>query len=318
MIWTIFLLLAGVALLVAGAEFLVRGAAALAVRFKVSPFLIGLVLVGFGTSAPELVASLEAALEGYPGLAVGNVVGSNIVNILLILGVSGLICPLCCPHGQLFRDGWMLLIATALLIGACLIDGLGRVTGGVFLVLLMAYLVYTCREDKKGLDETARMHVQEGAFAAAGPRFGLVLDSVQAAGGLAALVIGASLLVDSAVDIATMTGVSDTLIGLTVVALGTSLPELATSVVAAFRRNADIAIGNVIGSNIFNALGIMGMVALVKPIPVPPEIASFDIWVMAGATAALLYFAFSGARIGTLGGGLLVAGYGAYLWALAS
>lgn len=317
MFLTIFLLFLGLVLLLGGADFLVRGAAALAERIGVSPFMIGLLLIGFGTSAPEMVASLESALHGYPGLAVGNVVGSNITNILLVLGVAGLICPLCCERLALRRDGMMLLIASTMMVMAIYFDMLNRPVGIGFLIVLVAYLVFTFREDKKDQDATAELHAREAAFVLMGPRFGLALEIVQCAGGGIALVGGASLLVDSAVTIASETGVSDAVVGLTLVALGTSLPELAASVIAALKQKADIAVGNVVGSNIFNALSICGVVSTVTDVPVPPEIASFHIWVMAVASVALIYFAFTGARISRTEGAMLFGGYCSYLFVIA-
>lgn len=309
---TIFLLVLGLALLLAGAEFLVKGAAGLATRLGISPFLIGLTLVGFGTSSPELVASLEGALQGYPGIAIGNVVGSNIANILLILGISGLVFPLVCDRDALKRDGTMMLIAAAAMVAVCVYGFLSREAGLAFLAALAVYLVYTYRADRKDKDGAGALHAAEAEFVTSGRRMGVVIELAMAAGGLVALVIGASLLVDASVEIATKLGVSESVIGLTLVAVGTSLPELATSVLAAFRKKADIAIGNVIGSNIFNVLGIAGVVAVVKPISIPGDIASFDVWVMVAASVLFMIFAWSGARIGRIEALLLVAGYGAY------
>jgi cation:H+ antiporter len=310
---TFFYLGLGLLLLLGGAEFLVKGAAALATRIGVSPFLIGLTLVGFGTSSPELVASLEGAFRGYPGIAVGNVVGSNIANILLILGASGLIFPLVCDRDVLKRDGAMMLIAAAAFVVVCLVGELSRLAGFAFLAVLALYLVYTYRADKKGQDGAGELHAAEAEFLKARHPMSLVIEIVMAAGGLIALVTGASLLVGSAVEIATGFGISDSIVGLTIVAVGTSLPELATSVLAALRRQADIAIGNVVGSNIFNVFGIAGVVASVKPVSVPGDIASFDIWVMAAASILFMVFAWSGRRIGRVEALLLLLGYGAYV-----
>lgn len=310
---TVLLLVLGLLLLLGGAEFLVKGAAALATRIGVSPFLIGLTLVGFGTSAPELVASLEGAFQGYPGIAVGNVVGSNIANILLILGTAGLVFPMVCDRGALKRDGTMMLLAALALVGVCLLGSLSREAGFVFLAVLALYLIYTYRADRKGQDGAGGLHASEAKFLKARTPMSLVIEIVMTVGGLAALVIGASLLVDSSVKLAEGFGISDSVIGLTLVAVGTSLPELATSVLAAFRRKADIAIGNVIGSNIFNVLGIAGVVAVVKPIAVPADIASFDIWVMLAATVVFMILAWTGARIGRIEALALLVGYGAYV-----
>ena len=310
---TIFFLVLGLLLLLGGAEFLVKGAAGLATRLGISPFLIGLTLVGFGTSSPELVASLEGAFQGYPGIAIGNVVGSNIANILLILGISGLVFPLVCDRDALKRDGTMMLVAAAALAAVCVYGFLSREAGLAFLAAIAVYLVYTYRADKKGKDGAGALHAAEAEFVTSGRSSGVVIELAMAAGGLVALVIGASLLVDASVEIATKLGVSESVIGLTLVAVGTSLPELATSVLAAFRKKADIAIGNVIGSNIFNVLGIAGVVAVVKPISIPGDIASFDVWVMIAASLLFMIFAWTGARIGRVEALLLVIGYGAYV-----
>ena len=310
---TYLFLVVGLLLLLGGAEFLVKGAAALATRIGVSPFLIGLTLVGFGTSSPELVASLQGAYEGYPGIAVGNVVGSNIANILLILGASGLIFPLLCDRNALKRDGVMMLLAAGALILVCLLGELSRLAGFAFLAVLALYLVYTYRADKKGQDGGGELHAAEAEFFASSRVMSLAVEIGMALGGLVALVVGASLLVDAAVEIAEGYGVSDSVVGLTLVAVGTSLPELATSVLAAMRRKADIAIGNVVGSNIFNVLGIAGVVAAVKPVPIPGDIASFDIWVMGAASILFMVFAWTGARIGRVEALLLLVGYGAYV-----
>ena len=255
---SVLFLLVGFALLVAGGEALVRGSVALATRLGMSPLLIGLTLVGFGTSMPELVTSVNAALAGLPGIAVGNVVGSNIANILLILGTAAVISPVIVGRSALRRDGTAMMAATVLAAAVMLSGELGRVVGAVLVVALAVYLVVAYRT---GGEE------EEPGDA---PTHSVPIALLLAVGGIGVTVLGARLAVDAAVEIATALGVSNTVVGLTVVAVGTSLPELVTSAVAAARRQGDVALGNVLGSNIYNLLGILGVTALVEPIAVPP------------------------------------------------
>lgn len=309
-------LLAGFILLLGGGEALVKGAVGVAGRLGVSPMLIGFLLVGFGTSTPELVASLNAALAGAPGIAVGNVIGSNIANILLILGVAGLILPMAVNRDAFLRDGSMLVVATVLFVGAALFGEIGVPAALVFLAVLAAYSIYSFRTDRKEVSAAAaQMHAAEADDVDLTPPVhpNLWLSLLLAVGGIAAVIWGADLLVDGAIVLARSMGMSETLIGLTLVAVGTSLPELVTSVMAAIRKHADVAVGNVIGSNVFNLLGIMGITALVKPIPVPPEVLRLDLWVMSGVTALLLVFAITGWRLARWEAGVLLALYGVYM-----
>jgi len=310
---TYLLLVFGLALLVAGGEGFVRGAVAIARRLGVSSLLIGLTLVGFGTSLPELVTSVQAALDGAPGIAVGNVVGSNIANILLILGVTAVIYPVAVDRGVLRRDGAVLVIAALAALAIVLIGTLGRTAGVVLVVMLIAYVIYSYIADRKG-QAFAGMREEVEATGGHQP---ITVSILLVIGGLGLTIFGARLLVSSAVEIATALGVSETVIGLTVVAVGTSLPELVTSVVAALRRHTDIALGNIIGSNIFNVLFILGVTALVQPIPVPDEIIRLDIWVMLAATALLLVFAYSGRQIVRWEGSAFLVAYLGYVGWLA-
>jgi cation:H+ antiporter len=305
-------LAAGLLLLLVGGELLVRGAVATATRAGVSPLLIGLTLVGFGTSTPELLTSVEAAIVGSPGIAVGNVVGSNIANILLILGVAALICPLKVSRGAFYRDGTVVALAALCGVAACLTGEL-RPLGGVLLVmLLIGYIVYCYRTER--VDETTTENPIHPALAIPGSiNLTLAFSIVLVVGGLALTVLGAHLLVSSVLAIGIAVGISETVLGLTVVAVGTSLPELVTSVLAAFRRQPDIAFGNIVGSNIYNILGILGITAIIEPIPVPSEIVQADIWIMLAATGMLLFFSISGWRISRAEGGIFLAAYGAYL-----
>lgn len=305
---TILLLLIGLGLLVAGGELLVRGAVRLAERFGLSSLLIGLTLVGFGTSTPELVTSLQAAFKGSPGIAVGNVVGSNTANILLILGVAALIFPVAVARGTFMRDGLVLAFASLACLGAVLTGGLTPILGAVFVAALAGYILSAFWQERIVVAAPASGNVTQVQPS----KSGIALDIVFVIAGLALTIAGARFAVDSAITLARMFDVSETLIGLTVVAVGTSLPELVTSVMAALKRQGDIAFGNIVGSNIYNVFGILGVTAMVKPIPVPPEIAAFDIWIMLGATALLILFAVSRWRIGRIEGGVLLAAYVAY------
>ncbi|MBK1668609.1 sodium:calcium antiporter [Rhodovibrio sodomensis] len=312
---TWLMLVIGLLLLVAGGDGLVRGSVALAQRAGISPLLIGLTLVGFGTSTPELLTSVGAALADSPGIAVGNVVGSNIANILLILGLAALIRPIAVAPAALKRDTTICLAVAGICALAVLYGTLNRPVGGVLLVLLVVYVVATYLLDRRGGGPVAALHASEAAAVAPRPQR-LWLSAAMALGGLALTLAGAKLLVDAAVTLAGAAGVSETVIGLTIVAVGTSLPELITSLVAALRGQSDVAFGNVVGSNIFNVLGILGVTALVQPIPVPPEIASFDIWVMIAASVLLIVFAATGRRLSRGEGAASMAAYALYLIAV--
>jgi cation:H+ antiporter len=312
---TILLLLGGLVLLAGGGEILVRGAVGAARSLGVSPLLVGLTLVGFGTSTPELVTSLFAAFEGAPGIAVGNVVGSNIANILLILGVTALIARLPVTPAAFRREGLALVGSTLACLFVVLWGHLDRWVGAVLVGLLAGYILWAYRSEQAQHDEEAELHEQIAAGAPAGPR-SVWLSVGLAVAGIALTVAGARMLVTAAVSLAQGLGVSDTVIGLTVVALGTSLPELVACTIAAWRGHADVALGNVIGSNIYNVLGILGVTALVHPIAVPPEIARLDIWVLVGVTALLMAFLRSGWRLRGWEGGTLLGLYALYLGGL--
>jgi len=303
----ILLILGGLAGLVIGGELLVRGAVRTAGALGVSPLIIGLTLVGFGTSTPELVTSVQAALLGSPGVAVGNIVGSNICNILLILGVAALIRPVDAEPRGLRRDGPALAAATLIGLAAILWGDLGRVVGAGFVAALLGYLLWLYASERRRADAANEPPPE---------RKGLWSGLPLTLAGLALVVIGADWLVTAAIALAQVWQVSDSLIGLTIVAVGTSLPELTASVAAAARGRGDVALGNIVGSNIFNILGILGVTALVEPLAAPAEIIAFDVWVMVAATAALIWVAATGARVTRGEGALLLGGYGVYLGAL--
>jgi cation:H+ antiporter len=289
-------ILLGLVLLVAGGELLVRGAVSSAKALGVSPLLIGLTLVGFGTSTPELVTSVTAALEGSPGIAVGNVVGSNIANILFILGLAAIIYPMAVDPKGFKRDAIMLVVAALACLAVVLYGNMGPVIGGIFIAALFAYVFYVYRQEKTSPDEAALVAEHRAEAAPKGPN-AMVLSLGMAVVGIAVTIFGARFLVDGAIGLAKGFGISDTIIGLTIVAVGTSMPELITSVMAAIRKQSDVAYGNIIGSNIYNVLFILGATSIIKPIAMPHQIARFDIWVMLAATALLVFFARSGFKL---------------------
>lgn len=294
------LVVAGLIGLLIGGEWLVRGAVGVAHRAGLSPMVIGLTLVGFGTSTPELLTSVQAALIGAPGIALGNVVGSNIANILLVLALAALIAPFPATFN---RD----LVVMGLVALACAgIFALGRVgwPAGMALVLaLLVYLLVTLRSaDANDVPDAETGPPMRPAVA-----IGLFVL------GLALTLLGARALVLGGIGLAEALGVSQTVIGVTVVAVGTSLPELVTSVIAARKGQSGLALGNVIGSNIFNVLGILGVTALVTPIPVPPAMMGLHIWTMLAASAALIVLAASRGQVGRVAGAAGLAAYAVYI-----
>jgi cation:H+ antiporter len=305
-------LIGGFVLLVLGGESLVRGSVALARRIGVSPLLIGLTLVGFGTSTPELVTSLEASFVGSPGIAVGNIIGSNIANILLILGLAAVIRPVRARPEAFYRDGSMLALSTLACVALCLAGVVGGLAGTVLISLLVAYLVFTYWKERTQPDASAAMHASEAESIAPAIR-SVWLSLLFAIGGITLTILGARLLVDNAVVLARSVDVSEAIIGLTIVAVGTSLPELVTSVLASWRNQSDVALGNVVGSNIFNVLGVLGITAMVQPLVVPVQILDLDLWVMLGSTALLLAFAVTGWRLTRIEGLIFLGSYAAYL-----
>jgi len=306
------LLAAGLALLTAGAEVLIRGALSAARRFHVSALLSGLVIVGFGTSLPELVVSVTAALRDMPGIAIGNVVGSNIANTLLILGVCALIAPLAVPRSALGRDAVTAVAVSALFVVVVTGKVLGRPAAVLFLFLLAAHLTWACRAERTNTAPGTGPEQIQAADKRGGPRPMWWITGAVAVG-LLLLVGGSRVLLVGAVGLAELFGISETVVGLTLVAVGTSLPELSVSIVAALRRQADVAIGNVLGSNVFNVLGILGLSALLQPLSIHARIVRFDQWVMLGASLVLLLFLFTGRRLSRIEGAILLAGYVLYI-----
>jgi cation:H+ antiporter len=304
--------LAGIVLLIIGGEGLVRGSVALARRLGISPLVIGVTLVGFGTSVPELVVSLDSALGGSPGIAIGNVIGTNVANVLLILGGAAVLTPIVVQRRALRRDGAVLVGATFLLVIAVFIGSIDRWMGLLWFGALATYLFLTTRAERRRSRASLAAEAGEEAIQTVRTMRPLTA-ALLAVTGIASIVFGAQLLVDGAVEIARQVGLSEEVIGLTLVAIGTSLPELATTIVATFRREVDIAFGNILGSCIFNILGILGITAIFSPLPIAPEILSFDIWVLTATTLVLVIFAATGWRLTRAEGGVLLAGYGVYI-----
>lgn len=308
-------ILIGLALLYAGAEGLVRGSASLALRLGWSPLVVGLTVVAFGTSSPELVVSISAALEGQGALAVGNVVGSNISNYALILGVTACIHPLSIETRLVRLDIPLVIGASALLVGLLWDGALGRLDGALLTAGIAVYVAFTLWQAQRA---PADAQAAIGEDVPAAPTGSAWRDAALAAGGLALLIFGARLLVSGATVVATAFGMSEAVIGLTVVAIGTSLPELATSVVAALGGKGDLAVGNVVGSNLFNVLAILGIAALVRPLGAA-GISLVDLGVMLGTAVLMLPLMRTGFALNRWEGAGLLVIYGSYVaWLLAS
>ncbi|MDZ7785244.1 MAG: calcium/sodium antiporter [Halioglobus sp.] len=302
----------GILLLFLGGESLIRGALAAARRLGISPLLSGLVIVGFGTSSPELAVSVDAAINQRPDIAVGNVLGSNIGNILLILGLCAVISPIAVRPVILRRDG-VVAFAAAGLFAVLAGDGaLGRADAAILLSALAAYLVFSWWSERQGTAPSAELHKAEAGELAVLPET-VTRTVIAIVMGLVLLIAGSQALLVGAVGIAEHFRLSEAVIGLTVVAVGTSLPELTVSLIAALRRHADVAIGNILGSNIFNVLCILGVAALLQPLPVHERMLSFDQWIMLGVTALLLVFLYTGKRLSRTEGVMLLAGYLGYV-----
>ncbi|MDJ0654025.1 MAG: calcium/sodium antiporter [Xanthomonadales bacterium] len=307
MINTVTIFLAGLVLLYAGGESLVRGAASLGLRLGMTPLVVGLTIVAFATSAPELLVTTQAALQGEGGLAVGNVVGSNICNIGLILGITTLVRPTRIDV-KLVRLDVPVMLGASVLLALLLIDSrVTRIEGTLLLLGLVSYMAYTVYQSRKA----GRWEQQE--FEESVPQeHSTILSVIQVVGGVLLLVYGGKLFVDGAVDIAASLGVPAAIIGLSVVSIGTSIPELATSIVAAVRGHSDLAAGNLVGSNIFNVCSVLGLTALVSPLDAG-QVTWIDLGVMLAASALTMRLMFTAARIERWEGGILLLGYLTYL-----
>lgn len=298
-------ILGGFAGLLIGGELLVRGASAIAVRLGISPLVVGVVIVGFGTSAPELVTCVRAALGNAPGIAVGNIVGSNIANILLILGVAAALRPFAVERNAVVRDGSIVIASAIAFWFAAMMGVIPRWVGGIFVLALVAYLTFTIVHDRR---DGAGIEDVPGKDSGS-----LGLQILFVILGLAFVVGGAEFLVSGAVEFARLAMVSEEVIGLTMVAVGTSLPELATTVVAAMKRQSAIALGNILGSNVYNTVGIGGITALVQPMPVSGAMVAFDIPLMLIISILLVVIVATGKRVTRTEGIILLALYIGYI-----
>ena len=315
---------AGLVLVIAGAEVLIRGATQLAERIGLSPLVVGLTVVAFGTSAPELAVSIKGAVGGQASLALGNVVGSNIFNVLFILGLSALVMPLVVSRPLVRLDVPLMIGASVLVLGLALDGTISRVDGGLLCMLLLVYTGFQIYQGRKGRGETGEENAADTSLTASKtspqptasgqiPNAGL-LNAGLLAIGLTLLVFGSRWMVNGAVNIARALGVSDLSMGLTIIAAGTSLPELVTSVMASARGQRDIAVGNVVGSNVFNLTGVLGISSLIAPagIAVLPAVVGFDLPVMVVVALACLPVFFTGGVISRWEGAMLLVYYGAY------
>lgn len=307
---TVIYLILGLSLLTAGAEVLVRGGSSLARRLGLTPLVIGLTVVAFGTSAPELVVSVGGALRGHEDIALGNVVGSNIFNVGVILGLAALIAPIEVKLG-LLRLHAPLMVGVSVL--GAVVAGLEVMPRWAGVILVMLLVVYTVLGIRAAKTQTAVEIIKEYDTGISSKVRSVSVELFLILVGLAFLVLGSNLLVNSTTTIARSLGLSEAAIGLTIVAAGTSMPELATSLVAAIRGQSDIALGNIIGSNIFNILGTLGVASTLRPLSAP-GISNTDLWVMVGFSIAVLPLLWTGRRLQRWEGMMLLAGYAAYLW----
>ena len=303
------LVLGGLVGLYFGAEWLLRGAIALAQRLAIPTLIVSLVIVGFGTSMPELLVSARAALSGASDIALGNVVGSNAANILLIIGACALIFPITHWDRGVKRDTYVMIGAAVLLLGLVQFDVIGRLAGLLMTAALVAYVFYAYVQGKGSADSELEQEVKHEVLG--GALMGLLI-----LGGLATLFAGAELLVRGATSLARDFGISEAVIGLTVVAVGTSLPELATGIMSAVRRHSDIMIGNIVGSNIFNILFILGVTSLIQPIAVDPRFASFDVPVILAVTIGFSFLLLAHLGVRRLTAGAMIVAYVGYTVAL--
>ena len=305
MISALCFILVGFVLLIGGAEYLVKGAVAIANKLKIPAIIVGLTIVAFGTSTPEFVVSIKAAFNGAAGIAIGNIVGSNIANILFILGVTSVIYPVVCNRKEFLRDYKFLLLVNVLFVCFAITGKFVCWQGLVLLALLFAFIYFNYRNSK---DNDA----SEDAVSVLASKSWWVVVLITIAG-LIAIMYGADLLVKGAVDIARILGVSEEIIGLTIVAVGTSLSELATTVVAALRKQNGVALGNIVGSNIWNIVFIMGLTSTIIDVEVPRQFLLYDIWVMVLATMLLFPIMLSQNKISRIEGGVFLLIYMAYL-----
>ena len=302
----------GLVILLLAGDALVKGAVNLSLRIGIPALIVSLTVVAFGTSAPELLISIKAAMENVPGIALGNVVGSNTANVLLVLGIPALLAVMHTSECDT-RKSYVIMLASSVLFIALAFRGVFDWTAGIVLLVVLAVILGDAMREALAHRRAGKDADDDEEPEGADPDMPWWKIILYLALGLVGLPLGADLLVDSAVEIATIFGVSDTVIGLTLVALGTSLPELATTVMAALRRQADVALGNVIGSNMFNLLAIIGVASLIAPIPVDPEFLRFDLWVMLGASLLIFPLVFLARDLTRIWGVVLSALYLGYI-----
>ncbi len=302
----------GFVYLLMGGELLVRGALGLSKESKIPPVVVGMTVVAMGTSAPELLVSTFSALSGYPGIAIGNVVGSNIANVLLVLGLPVLIYPIATNQEGIGKQTGLMVAVSLLLIVLCLLEPITFWEGILLVFILMCFLIFTTRGVvmMPGLDDA-----EEEMDQALLPSYPSTIILLIVLGAIA-LPVGANLVVEGGVGLARNWGVSEAVIGLSLIALGTSLPELSTTIIAALHKSSDVAIGNVVGSNLFNILAILGITAMLTDIPVDAQFLRFDLWVMLGTTVLLWVYVLAKKSIGKISGIVFLAGYFSYLYAI--
>ncbi len=310
------LILAGLIILVLGGDYLVKGASGIAFIFNVPPMLVGMTVVALGTSAPELVVSAQAALAGKPDIAIGNIIGSNIANVALILGVTVIIFPIAIKKDSLRYD-WVVMMAASVLFYVFALDGMiSRLNGIIFLVLLASFIGYSFYRVRMKNRSAAVGSLAEADIPQAPKNKNIWVLVLQVGVGIIGLIFGARWFLEGAEVVAREFGVSDRIIAISLVAFGTSVPELAASVIAAFKKEQDISLGNIIGSNLFNILAILGVTSLIHPIQVAPEIMDSDVFWMLGTSFLILPFSIVGFRMGRWQGFLFVGLYILFMYLL--
>lgn len=323
MVFTTLLLLAGLALLIVSGDFLVRGASSLALRIRISTLVVGLTVVAFGTSAPELFVSIRAALEGTPDIAMGNVVGSNICNLALVMGVTALIKPIV-VHKDSLKIDWPVTMGASLLLYAIMQEGIiSQLEGLLFVALLVVYITFLIRKSRKenikqdalaDMKENVHRHELADVIDVDLPSQPVWKDMLYLTIGIVGLYFGSEWFVGSARSLAVYLGVTERVISITVVAVGTSLPELVTSAVASFKKESDLAVGNLLGSNIFNILSILGITSIIKEVYVNDTIISVDMLWMLAITFVVLPMMFTQRTVSRVEGGVLLSIYCIYTY----
>lgn len=306
-------IIGGLILLIAGGEVVVKGAVALARKMNISTVVVGLTVVAYGTSAPEAVISINAALQDHSDIAIGNVVGSNIANILLVVGTTALLWPVAVHRTLARRDGTVMVVAALLLAVLAANGEINRFDAAVFFLLAAVYTLFTIYDARQGESDQALVKELEEE-AKENPQMATYLALAMLLAGFGLLVIGSDILIEGAVTLAANYGLSEAVIGATIVAVGGSSPELVTSLMAAWRKHADIGLANIVGSNIFNILGVFGMAGLAAPMTVAEQFLSFDIWLMIAVTLVFFLLLLMGKNIGRLMGACFTAAYAGYIF----